>query len=209
MPRPPKITRKPKPRADLFSKAQLENIHRTTPEEFLTVLYKFVGPRGIALDPCSNAQSIVEARHAWRGPDAPCVDCGGQKRFADTCRRCGGSGVDIDGLTRSWEVPLLKGGIAYVNNPYTAAAHRRWIAKMNAEAALGAEIVCLTKAAPGNAWFQASAADLICFWRGRLVFGGLDQGAKFDSAVLYYGPQQRDFRYVFRDYGRVVNWGRP
>jgi hypothetical protein len=107
-----------------------------------------------------------------------------------------------DGLQEGWGGH----GLVYVNYPYLTADHRRWGLKMNFEASEGVEILCLTKAAPGTDWFQALTCARVGFWKGRLAFDGLDHGAKFDSAVLYYGPNVGAFESVFSAHGKVVIW---
>jgi phage N-6-adenine-methyltransferase len=149
--------------------------HWCTPEVVLAPVRQLAGGR-IALDPCSNSQSIVNARVAWTGPDA------------------GG----VDGLAMPWP----RRGLVFVNPPYSAKAI--WMRKCAGEARRGVEIVALLPADTDVQWFQedAVAADRRCFLRGRLKFlGDRSSTARFPSVILYWGQRIRRCDGVFGPYG--------
>lgn len=123
-----------------------------------------------------------------------------------------------DGLALGW----AGHGLVFVNPPYGRSL-RKWTLKMSQQAKeKGVEIVALIPARVGTKWFQtnvAPTANKICFWRGRLVFleeqtdgtwgparspkTGKITPAAFDSAVVYWGPNQDKFVEVFGKFGWI------
>lgn len=153
----------------------------------------------IVLDPCSNEHALTCARTEYR------LDKG------------------QDGLVLPWDL----GGLVFCNPPYGRKL-RAWLRLMCYWAARGVEIVGLVTGRPDTIGMQESTADLVCFWRGRLVFNdgdtglpvvdddGREMGAIFPQAVLYFGPQVERFEAVFsydasrpkgQRGGKVVPWG--
>ncbi len=134
-----------------------------TPAEFLRVLR----PMGrIALDPASNAGSIVRSRFKWTEED--------------------------DSLPRSWRVSAP--GYVYVNPPYGDALPI-WIRKMIEQAQQGVEILGLVPVRSDTAWFDlAQASADVGLWKGRITFRGAAHPAPFASCVLYFGPRRALFR---------------
>jgi hypothetical protein len=152
----------------------------------------------IHLDPCSNADSIVNATEEWR------IERG------------------EDGLARSWFLRSL----IYVNPPYDEL--EAWAAKMAKEVDLGAEIIACIPARTETVAFQKYIlpnCSAICFWRGRMRFGvgpaegsrqvamfGVDappqatgdNTAPFPSCLPYFGTRVERFARAFADVGRVV-----
>ena len=150
--------------------------HCNTPPPVLEVVLA-MGP--IRLDPCSNLTSIVKAAVAWRRVD--------------------------DGLSRSWLSD--ERGVVYVNPPYHKDLIGQWVRKCAEEASAGCEIILLVPARTEQAWFLDHVlphAAAICFWRGRIKFLGQRSGARFPSALVYYGPRPRHFRQMARRRGRTV-----
>jgi len=171
------------------SMSSSKNSHWCTPPEVLDRVRKV---NNIALDPCSNPMSIVDADLEIMPPQ--------------------------DGLTVPW---LQDGGLTFVNPPYGREV-KYWTAKARKEASKGAEIILLTAARVDTRWFHEdlfSGASAICFWKGRIKF--IDpvtrkQGnpALFPSAVVYWGDNCLGFAKAFADAGYVmypVYWvaGRP
>jgi site-specific DNA-methyltransferase (adenine-specific) len=153
--------------------------HWNTPEKVL----KFVRAMGeITLDPCSNNNSIVEAKHEIAPPQ--------------------------DGLAVDWHV-LGQNGITFVNPPYGRGI-AKWIQKAVLEYAKGAEIIMLVPARVDTKWWQNwifPTANAICFWKGRLVFEHPDKPklpATFPSAIVYFGPNPDKFVEVFEKCGVVL-----
>lgn len=151
----------------------------------------------IALDPCSNPTSIVNADTEWR------IERG------------------EDGLTRPWPTK----GLVYVNPPYDEL--ERWAAKMAKESARGVEIIaCIPARTDTKAWQDSifPSCDAVCFWRGRMKFGAGrssssqtsmliqpdsdlatgDNTAPFPSALPYWGRRKRKFQQHFFGAGWVM-----
>lgn len=151
----------------------------------------------IGLDPCSNAQSIVDAAVTWR------LDQG------------------TDALGRTWRGH----GLVFVNPPYgdDIAAFAR---KMAREAAEGVEIIALLPHRTDTAWWQIVAATCTakCEWHGRLQHGhGVADNrqvalfpsappppppkptgtAPFPSVVAYWGQYAARFAACFKDVGQL------
>ena len=177
-----------------------EAVNRATTEETegantpqkVVHLVRQVGP--IALDPCSNAGSLVNADRAVCLPeDGLAVNWYESTRWK--------AGYPHDAAPSS-KAAL---GIAYVNPPY-GRKMSAWIEKCIQEANRGTEIISLLPARPGSRWFQQvfHTAQAICFWAGRLRFEGAPASAPFDSALAYYGTRQDRFREVFGAHGTVV-----
>jgi len=112
---------------------------------------------------------------------------------------------DPDGLESSWTG--ITRGLTFVNPPYRPV----WYRKIHREAERGAEIVALIMAKPGSAYFQdiAASSSAICFWRGRMLFDGVDglpapAPAAFESALLYFGTRRWRFNRAFGRHGWCV-----
>jgi hypothetical protein len=136
---------------------------------------------GVALDPCSNPQSIVGARHNLmleRGED---------------------------GLTAEWVQYTVTGGIVFMNPPYGREI-KHWIAKAVAEAHRGTEIVGLVPGRVDTKWFGQlfNTCDAIGFWRGRIKFLGAPDMAKFPSVVPYWGRRVDAFEETFGPLCHIV-----
>jgi hypothetical protein len=162
-----------------------------TPPYFLDLVRR-VGP--IALDPCANPRSFV---NAWTSLYWPWVD----------------------GLSVRWYVP--ENTVCFVNPPYGRTLHL-WANKMAADGPTiitnaNANLISLIPARTGTGYWEQYIwpfADAVCFWHGgtqhpsRMCFYGLDgrpadQGATFDAAVVYFGKQRERFKSVFESYGTV------
>lgn len=167
-----------------------------TPAEVLRAIALF---DAIGLDPCSNAQSIVNARVAWRldrGQDALRLDWSGH-------------------------------GLVFCNPPYGDAIDA-FMRKMDREGGAGVEIIALIPNRTCTAWYHDNIRRVTakCDWRGRLqhVRGiadqaqlsllrgsandsipaqGVGQSAPFPSALLYWGKRAQHFRAVFRHHGAI------
>ena len=152
------------------------NEHWNTPTEVLDLMHQRFG--SIALDPCSNGKSLVNARISWQGPD-----------------------IDKDGLTESWQC----GGLVFVNPPYGRKI-RKWVDKCASEAELAknnsnnTEIILLGPARTDTAFFQkvvCPTADKILLWQGRITFNGADAPALFPSFLAYWGHRPDMFMLSF------------
>lgn len=127
-----------------------------TPREILDVLK----PLGrIALDPCSNATSIVRARQAWTVAD--------------------------DGLARAWMVD----GLVYVNPPYgdELPIWIRKCSEEAARGAEIVMLVPARSDTQWFG-FAAEVAD-VALWKGRIKYGGNRHPAPFPICLIYFGPR--------------------
>lgn len=156
----------------------MSNDHWNTPPEVLDPIRAF-GP--IALDPCDNATSVVQAAH-----------------------------VCVDGLAEEW-TPAAHGepGLTFVNPPYSDVTP--WIAKAQTEAARGVEVVMLLPADTSTRWFHdvlvARASyhpDALLYYRRRIKFLGANGSPKFPSLLAYWGKDASAFREHFSPHGWVV-----
>ncbi len=148
-----------------------------TPHEVVSALLEFTSGAPIALDPCTNANSIVQAQIEWYGP----------------ARR------GTNGLIMPWNVPAE--GLIYFNPPFSDK--RSWMWKAHNESAYR-EIVGLLPADTDTEWFHrfGTKADMRCFWRRRMTFGGdRSYPARFPCALFYWGNLVGRFQTVFGQYG--------
>lgn len=155
-----------------------------TPQKVID-LVRQVAP--IALDPCSNEGSLVEADRTIALPE---------------------DGLDADwwACSRLGEFGRASAGLVYVNPPYGSGIGP-WLAKCAHESRRGCEVIALVPARTDAKWFQCNVfacAQAICFWAGRLRFEGAPSSAPFPSALAYYGTRSRLFREVFAPHGTVV-----
>lgn len=151
-----------------------ERMDWNTPQEVIDM----IAPLGvIALDPCSNAGSIVPAL-----------------RSASLER-------GEDGLAINWQFLSCGIGIVYVNPPYGDELPR-WIERCGAEAANGAEIVALVPARPDTQWtaHALETGAVVAMIRGRLTFLSGGTSAPFPSALLYWGDRRELFRDVLAEH---------
>lgn len=149
-----------------------------TPPEVVSALLEFTGGTPVSLDPCTNPNSIVNADIEWYGP-----------------ARNG-----TNGLVMPWADVAT--GLVYFNPPYTDKLN--WMRKAHDEADLGVEIVGLLPADTDTQWFHrfGAKADMRCFWRGRMVFGGdRSYPARFPCTLFYWGSLAKPFKTIFGQYG--------
>lgn len=139
-----------------------------TPQNVIDAIVRVLGR--IGLDPCSNENSIVPARHEWR-PER-----------------------DGDSLGKIW----TGRGLVFVNPPYKNVAE--WMTKCGEQRAIGAELVALIPARTETEWWGEAieSGALPGYWRGRIAFlrGGARKkvSAPFPSALLYWGRRPARFR---------------
>src|SRR4030095_7132782 len=151
-----------------------------TPPEYLAMARDVLGE--IDLDPASNdqAQKIIRARQHFTKAD--------------------------DGLKQEWH------GRVWLNPPYAQPLLSDVVSKMVAERLAGRVVaaIMLTHNYTDTAWFQeaASAADAICFTRGRIRFyhhlSGEIAAPTQGQAFSYFGSEIALFNERFRSIGFVV-----
>lgn len=167
-----------------------------TPEQVLAPVRAFNGGP-IGLDPCSNADSIVNALREYR------LDRG------------------EDGLVLTW----AGFGLVFFNPPYGDEIGP-FMRRADAFGGAGVEIFALVPNRTDTAWYQDNVFNVAAKleWAGRLVHprGRPDRrqltllgagdvpvappesgSAPFPSAILYWGPRARRFEQFFSPFGRV------
>lgn len=159
-----------------------------TPHKYVEVIKDFFGGT-IALDPCSNKSSIVNAETEYMLPIN-------------------------DGLEEDWNYPTI-----YMNPPYGADRERgttikHWLKKCAlAHVLYNAEILALVPVATNTGHWKNSVygqARAICFlYDTRLKFledglGG-GKGAPMSCSIVYWGTDYEKFYKLFIEYGAVID----
>jgi len=105
-----------------------------------------------------------------------------------------------DGLSIPWR------GDVWLNPPYSEVADWLEYARRQYEHGNADRIVSLVFARTGTRWWHdnATTADLRCFVKGRLTFGGADNSAPAPSAVLVWGDVPSALEEYLRRKGEVV-----
>ncbi len=159
-----------------------------TPLKYVKVIRHFFGG-SIALDPCSNKHSIVNAETEFMLPQN-------------------------DGLREEWNYPTI-----YMNPPYGADRERgttikNWLTKCAlTHQKYRSEILALVPVATNTGHWKLSVfgqATAICFlYDTRLKFleNGKDvgKGAPMSCAMVYWGQDYHRFYDIFIEYGAVVD----
>jgi phage N-6-adenine-methyltransferase len=149
-----------------------------TPAQYIEAAREVMGE--IDLDPATHpvAQQIVRAISHYTAAD--------------------------NGLVQPWH------GRVWLNPPYAAPLVGQFIAKLVDEVTARnvAQAIVLTHNYTDGAWFHhaESAADLLCFTRGRVKFVDPDGDECMPTqgqAFFYYGPHGDRFRNVFSQFGFV------
>lgn len=157
-----------------------------TPPHIVAAVKRVFGG-GIALDPCSNEFSVVEAGVEYSLPDH-------------------------DGLRESWDYPTIFVNPPYGRDPVRGTRIADWLARSAEAAEAGSEVVCLVPVATNtghwkrSVWPRAAAICFIAQPRVHFYLRGVQdgQGAPMACAAIYYGAHVRNFADVFRDLGAVV-----
>ncbi len=159
-----------------------------TPPKYVCAVRK-VFDGTIALDPCSNPQSVVGAEVEYQLPDH-------------------------DGLRSSWGYPTI-----YVNPPYGADRQRGttikdWLRRCaRAREEYGSEVLALVPVATNTRhWkdYVFGVADAIAFLydtRLKFLVNGKDggKGAPMSCAMIYWGEHIERFEDIFLPFGAVVD----
>lgn len=162
--------------------------HWCTPPKYVNAIRDFFSGQ-IALDPCSNIHSIVNAKVEYLLPET-------------------------DGLVATWNHPTI-----FVNPPYGSdrergSTIRDWLRRCaEAHARHGAEVLALVPVATNTRhWKQyvfgaATAVAFLYDTRLRFLVNGKDggKGAPMSCAMIYWGPRYGRFKEVFLRFGAVVD----
>lgn len=162
--------------------------HWCTPPQYVAAVKRVFGGE-IELDPCSNSESVVRAKHEFMLPVK-------------------------DGLEQEWNY-----GSIYVNPPYGAdrargTTIRDWLAKCAySRTAYGSQVIALVPVATNTSHWKKyvfGAADAVCFlYDTRLRFlvnGSTDnKGAPMACAMIYWGDDFSGFEAVFSEFGAVLS----
>lgn len=180
------------------------NIYQTsrdwcTPPKYIEAINKFFGEK-IALDPCSNPFSLVNAETEVSLPG--------------------------DGLALQWNYKTIFVNPPYGSDRARGTTIRHWLAKCEmAHKEYGAEVLALVPVATNTKHWKDHVfgkATGICFlYDTRLKFwinGKLDEkGAPMSCAMIYWGDNPQRFIDVFAKYGAALdltssqgkNFGQP
>ena len=165
-----------------------QSVDWCTPKKYVDAVRKVFGGK-IALDPCSNEWSIVNAKTEYRLPEH-------------------------DGLKESWDFPTI-----YINPPYGADKERgttikNWLYKCAyAHKHYGAEVIALVPVATNTrhwkeyVWGRATAVCFLYDTRLRFLVEGKDEGkgAPMACAMIYWNENFDKFYEVFYEFGAVVD----
>lgn len=185
-----------------------------TPPEVLERVRR-VGP--IGLDPCTGIDNPCGARLVMIEPTEYLAPAGN---------------VLVDGLAGSWLttgadgtqywwrwVGLLRPGeVVYSNPPYSRGNLGRWTGMCRSQGVElvrdgpsrdgPAGVIALVPVDTSTAWWADNCepgcgSQAVCFWHGRLKYGGGVKSADFPSAVAYWGPRKHAFAAAFEDAGAI------
>ena len=159
-----------------------------TPPKYVEAIRRFFGG-SVALDPCSNRHSIVDALVEYAPPDN-------------------------DGLTVQWDYPTV-----FVNPPYgkdqrTGTTIRDWLRKCrDAHQQHDAAVIALVPVATNTRHWKdyvfgaATAVSFLYDTRLRFLVDGKSTGtgAPMSCAMIYWGRNYDCFEDVFIEYGAVVD----
>jgi hypothetical protein len=165
-----------------------ENKDWCTPPKYVDAIREFFNGE-IALDPCSNRYSIVNASTEYSLPKH-------------------------DGLRESWNSPTI-----YVNPPYGldrkhGTSIKHWLRRCEEANRLhGSEVIALVPVATNTGHWKKyvyGKAVAICFLydtRLRFLVNGKDggKGAPMSCALIYWGNNYQHFFESFLKFGAVVN----
>lgn len=178
----------PKPPTDFAGRSVYsQSQHWCTPPKYVEAVREMFGGT-IALDPCSNEDSIVHAEREFMLPHK-------------------------DGLSETWNYRTI-----YVNPPYGADRSRGttikdWLRKCaESHSQHGAEVLALVPVATNTSHWKNyifGRAAAICFlYDTRLKFlvdGSTEnKGAPMACAMVYWGIEVERFQVVFSRFGAVV-----
>ncbi len=159
-----------------------------TPPKYVDAVKRFFGGT-IALDPCSNASSVVNAQTEYTLPYT-------------------------DGLKESWDFPTI-----YVNPPYGLNRERGtrikdWLYRCAvAHKTYGSEILALIPVATNTGhwknyiWTRATSICFLYDTRLRFLIDGKDEGkgAPMSCAMIYWGENYLRFEEKFLQFGAVID----
>ena len=165
-----------------------QSVNWCTPPKYVDAVRTVFNGK-IALDPCSNEWSIVNAETEYRLPDQ-------------------------DGLRESWNFPTI-----YINPPYGSDKERRttikhWLYKCaHAHKNYGSEVLALVPVATNTShwkeyvWGRATAVCFLYDTRLRFLVEGKDEGkgAPMSCAMIYWNENFGKFMEVFNKFGAVVD----
>lgn len=160
-----------------------------TPPWILDMVRHLAPIKGIGLDPCSNASSMVRATKTYT--------------------------IETNGLAHMWR----GNGLVFMNPPHSTSPNNiePWMTKFRKEfidlapvSKASDQFVGLVPSKTGPEWFQETIphVDARCFLKGRIKFwqGGVEQAGpgKFDSLLFYAGRHAEAFYEIFKDIGWCV-----
>lgn len=165
-----------------------QSVNWRTPSKYVMAVKALFNGK-VALDPCSNKWSIVEAETAFSLPEQ-------------------------DGLIEEWNYQTI-----YVNPPYGADRNQKttikhWLYKCaHAHKHFHSEVLALAPVAANTSHWKEyvwGSATAVCFlYDTRLKFlengDGEVKGAPMACAMIYWGANYNNFFEVFLEFGAVVD----
>jgi hypothetical protein len=180
-----------KPRHSLST---TQNEHWCTPDWILEVPRTMAGGT-IALDPCSNPRSRVNAFAEYHN----------RPRAKWPIHR-------VDGLVTPWIVHRPNTAvrkIAYMNPPYSRGVIDQWVARA-AEQSDYIDVVGLVPLRPSSEWWRthcwprpAGPCRGLCLLNRRVRFVGAPSGATWESCLVYWGDLPGLFGGAAAGLGRI------
>jgi hypothetical protein len=170
----------PKALASLYEGGREREQVIYTPAVIRDVIH-WLWPEGLALDPCSGPESILEPARAC-GPHVP-------------------DPATQDGLGVPWTTRT------YVNPPYKHL--KAWLAKTVAEAKSGvSEILVLAPVRTHRPWFRVAWLHSDCVIAlNSLKFRGYDQAFPAPLCLMYWGSRASRLELLTSQLGERVHWG--
>lgn len=152
-----------------------------TPKRLVAAIEAF---KPVALDPCSNEHSIVNARVKLTR--------------------------EQDGLGQDWRLHVKQHELVYVNPPFDHETLQRVREKAYYAANFWfLDVLLLAPVKADQSWYQNAIveASALCSVKGRVPFlreGRRRSGSQFACAFFYYGADVDRFCKAFRSVGRLL-----
>lgn len=155
---------------------------RYTARPLINLITAALGP--IMYDPCTTKDNPVGARAFSALPE--------------------------NGLEQDWK-RRARGGLTYVNSPFSTGNLERWGSKVVDEARGGLEIVQLTPVDPSTDWYEVlvDQANLLLGLKERQKYGkpagevAFDAGAMQPAMLWYFGARARQFARAMAPYAHA------
>lgn len=187
-----------------------------TPTEILEAVRAVFGVRGIGLDPCSNANSLVNAKVQYVLPThdglvLPWVQEGVDTAFVNCPYGSYYMHMETKEIVSQKELKKRCEGMdktvaASYRGQFQRFGMKDWAKKLVEEHQKGLEIIAFIPCQPGTkAWqkFFHKHKAAVCNVSGRTKFVGAVAGAPMDCVAVYFGDAIITFSNAFSHLGHV------